>query len=91
MPIEPLPVEAVRDLLGVARALRASRPSRILDAAIGDLETALSLAHCPAVSLGGRAARMRADRATAAIGEAVSVEDGALGLIEAAVARVRQR
>lgn len=81
---QPFPREAVRDLLGITRALYraelAAPPPRADRARIDRLleigkqyRLALDLGiKCPPDTLGGRAARHWADTATAALGEFVA-------------------
>ena len=96
---EPLPVEAVRDLLGICRALFAARkreyaPRAELDelAAIGaKLNLALDLARKSAPdTVGHRAAWDHAEVATERLTRVISVSMAAAPLVEAAVFRVRR-
>jgi hypothetical protein len=97
---EPFPFEAVRDLLGVVRTLYATwqgRDSKVTRCRelrrIGEsLRAALKLAaaHEPG-TLGHAAAWKRADEATLALGNVVSMLDELQPVLETAVRRVRRR
>src|SRR5438045_1606537 len=90
---EPFPFDAVRDLLGVVRALYVARRqsnsgpvplARIVR--IGSaLAQALELATKHGVgTVGHAAAWARAERAAVEVGDLVELTDGALELVEAA-------
>lgn len=96
---DPLPVEAVRDLLGIARTFYAYRKAqgasplelariakigRLLDDAIG-----LGAAHPPG-SVGARAAWRKAEDAVVLLGALVDVTVPAEPLVLAAAGRVRR-
>jgi hypothetical protein len=96
---DPLPVEAVRDLLGIARALYAARKREFaskhdLDelAAIGkELSNALRLAKKSGPdTLGHRAAWLQAEDACSRLMRLISLETPAAIVIEAAVVRIRR-
>jgi hypothetical protein len=96
---EPLPLEAVRDLLGICRALFAARKREFatkaeLDelAAIGaKLKTALDLARkAPADTVGHRAAWDHAEVATERLVRIIAISMTAAPLVEAAISRVRR-
>jgi hypothetical protein len=98
-PREKLPVEAVRDLLGICRALyaawRVQRPAMEIELgelrAIGqDLRAALELAaRSKPDTVGHRAAWGKAERAMRKLGELVNEHDRLMPSIEAVVKRVR--
>jgi hypothetical protein len=94
-PAEPVPAEALRDFLGIARGLRGlvhdPVPRRRLEAAIASLETSMTLVHLPADTLGGRACRTRVDEACRVIGELVSVVDPAEPIVVEAQLAVLRR
>lgn len=96
----PFPREVVRDLLGITRALyRAevakpnpdrSRVERLLQ--IGQLyRTALEMAKYAPDTIGGRAARAKAERATAALGEYVADSELMAPAVAATAAGLRRR
>jgi len=94
---EPFPFEAVRDLIGILRALyaaerRGSRARRARDIArVGrELRAAVDLAleHEPG-TLGHAAAWARAERATAALADLVDSTTALSPLLAAAARRVR--
>ena len=93
----PFPFEAVRDLLGVCRALAAAEPAsavtrrRRLASAEKALLEALDLAQAGHGTVGHRAAWKKADDAAEAIGGLVSVHHGAEPIVRAAMARVSGR
>lgn len=98
--LEPLPLEAVRDLLGVARALYSAEKARgagarrlaELEAVGRDLASALDLARdTPPNSMGQRAAWQKAERALEKLAELVDVVAPLQPVLEAAGARVRRR
>ena len=93
----PLPLEALRDLIGVVRALYAAwktNRANVLDleelASIGkDLSAALKLAQrTPPNTLGHRAAWSRAEDATKRLGHLVGKLESLHSTLEAATARV---
>ena len=95
---EHLPLEAVRDLLGVVRALYRAwrdqgRPANELAhlETIGkDLRAALDLARrAPPPSLGHAAAWARAERATKALGQIVGDAECLAPAVRAVVAKLR--
>ena len=95
-----LPTEAVRDLLGICRALygakkREGAPRPVLDelAAIGEkLKQALALAQkTQPDTLGHRAAWAHAEEATARLMKLVTLALPLAPMVEAAVIRVRRR
>lgn len=95
---DPFPLEAVRDLLGVARAIYAATPARekarrAALARVGeDLRVALELAaESSPGTVGERAAWARAERACEAIGRFVGVADAAEPIVRAAMRRVGGR
>jgi hypothetical protein len=94
-----LPIEAVRDLLGICRALYAAKkregaPRPVLDelAAIGEkLKQALALAQKTLPdTLGHRAAWTHAEEATARLMKLVTLALPLAPTVEAAVIRVRR-
>lgn len=97
-PSSPLPLGVVRDLLGIARALyraELGRPDAHPDklealVAIGqDLRLALELGERSAPgTLGSRAARNRAERATDALGSIVADEVALAPVVAATAARL---
>ncbi len=96
----PFPKDAVRDLLGITRALfRAERakptpdPSRL--ARLQDVGTryreALELgARCASDTMGGRAALSKAEMATATLGELVAESDMMVDAVVATGQRLRR-
>jgi hypothetical protein len=95
----PLPLEAVRDLIGICRALFAARklehaPKTELDelAEIGaNLKRALELGRkTEPNTVGHRAAWDKADMATERLMRVISVSMAAAPLVEAAILRVRR-
>jgi predicted metallo-beta-lactamase superfamily hydrolase len=94
-----LPVEAVRDLLGIARALFAARKRELatqpeLDelAAIGKkLANVLKLAKSGPDTIGYRSARQQAEDACTRLGRIVAKSLPAAVVVEAAVVRIRKR
>ena len=78
-----IPREVVRDLLGIARILWASRKAegapdeelKALAEAGQAFATALSLAHCAAETIGGRAAWSWAETGLRLLGEALGSGD----------------
>ena len=94
---DPFPLEAVRDLLGLVRAVYAARAAEGAGAVtlakiavIGvDLAQALELgeAHAPG-TLGHAAAWKRAERAATAAADLVALTDGAEPIVLAAMGRV---
>ena len=89
----PFPHEALRDLIGIARAAYAAEtdPARRAElAAVGkSLRDAAELAHrLDTETLGARAAWRRAEEATARLCELVAGD--AAALVTAAAARVRR-
>jgi hypothetical protein len=97
---EPLPVEAIRDLLGITRALYAAakaegageRRLAELEAAGKDLKLAIGMARKnSAGSLGHRRAWELAEQGYERLLEAVNVTTALLPTIEAAAARARVR
>jgi hypothetical protein len=98
-PDASFPVEAVRDLLGIARALFAARQRELatqpeLDelAAIGKkLALALKLSKSSKGSLGAKAARKHAEEACTRLGRVISQSLPAALVVEAACVRVRRR
>lgn len=97
---DPFPREAVRDLLGVTRALyRAEQASPSADACrleklteIGkQYRLALELGvKCEPDSIGGRAARGWAETATATLGQVVAASALVTSAVEATAARLRR-
>jgi hypothetical protein len=96
---DPLPLEAVRDLLGIARALYAtrkrefaSRPELAELTEIGrKLTNAIRLAKKSGPdTLGHRAAWIQAEDACAALMRLLSLETPAAAVVEAAVVRIRR-
>lgn len=98
---DPFPREAVRDLLGITRALyRAERaverpdPRRLetLTEIGKQYRLALDLGNrCDPDTIGGRAARMWAERATATLGEVVVESTLVASAVEATAAQMRRR
>ena len=96
---DALPVEAVRDLLGIARAMYAARkrefattPELVELAEIGKmLATALKLGMSGPDTLGSRAAWARAEEACERLGRVVRRTLPAAVMVEAAVVRIRKR
>jgi len=88
----PLPVETVRDLLAIARALHASRQSegaplaelQKLAAATTALTNSLNMAHATRSSIGARAAWGWAEQGLTLLAEALCREDAAAQLFVAA-------
>jgi hypothetical protein len=95
---DPLPVEAVRDLLGIARALFAARKREFATtpelnelAEIGKkLRAALRLAKSAPDTLGHRAAWIQAEDACTRLMRLISLETPAASVVEAAVVRIRR-
>lgn len=96
----PFPLDEVRDLLGLVRAIYAAQKARgagrIVLKRIADVGRELDEARALAVesepgTVGHRAAWARAERATLAAGDLVSLTDGAQPIVRAAVERVRRR
>ncbi len=91
----PFPVDAVRDLLGVVRAIEAAATTprgRARAAAVAhELEVALVLAESGPDTVGERAAWARAEDACLAAGDLVGLTDDALSIVEAGCRRVRGR
>ena len=95
---DPFPFEALRDLIGVCRALYLAAKDRgdgpvVLEriAAVGrQLQSAYALARKsePGTEMRAEAWR-KAEEATRWIGNVVAQTDGAQGVVEAAVRRVR--
>lgn len=97
--MQQVPIEAVRDLLGICRALYAARkregaPRPVLDelAAIGEkLKQALELARrTQPDTIGHRAAWAHAEEATARLMKLVTLALPLAPMVEAAVVRVRR-
>lgn len=96
---EELPVEAIRDLLGLVRALYLAERAR--GAGRGELERitsagrllqrALDLAHHPPRSIDHAAAWDHADMAVRMMGDLVSCFTRAEPVVKAATGRVRRR
>jgi hypothetical protein len=87
------PFEAVRDLLGIARAMYAVETDRTRRAELAEIGSALRTAieraeRLPAESLGGRAAFNRAEDATQRL--CALVAGDVLKLVHAAAGRVRR-
>lgn len=96
---DPLPLEAVRDLLGIARALYAAKKREFAAqrelaelSAIGQqLGRALSLAkRSKPDTLGHRAAWLQAEQACSRLMRLLSLEIPAAAVVEAAVVRIRR-
>jgi hypothetical protein len=96
---DPLPAEAVRDLLGIARALYAARKREFASkrdleelADIGKrLANALRLAKKSGPdTLGHRAAWLQADEACSRLMCVLSLDTPAAAVVEAAVVRIRR-
>jgi hypothetical protein len=96
---DALPIEAVRDLLGIARAMYAAAKRegagtpRLLELSeVGKrLKLALDLARrTPPESVGHRAAWSHAEAATGALMKMVSATTPAAPIVEAAVIRLRR-
>lgn len=91
----PFPAEAVRDLLGIVRAMYAgvgdADPVRriALERVGRDLAKALELGTCTPGTVGARAAWHRAERAAAELGDLVSPTEGALAMVRASTERAR--
>lgn len=96
---DAFPIEAVRDLLGIARALYAARkrelatgPELVELAEIGKMLTnALKLAKSGPDALGSRAAWAQAEEACERLGRVVRRTLPAAVVVEAAVVRIRRR
>ena len=95
MPSDPreFPHEAVRDLLGIARAMYAVEAEKTRRADLAEIGTALRSAldiarRAPADSLGGRTALRRAEEATQRL--CAVVEGDVLRLVHATAGRVRR-
>jgi hypothetical protein len=95
----PFPREAVRDLLGITRALyRAEKARPNLDAArlecileIGkQFRLALDLSRYDPDTMGGRAARSWAEKATQALGELVADSELMAPAVAATAERLRR-
>ena len=92
---DAVPVDALRDLIGLVRAIRAAKakaPAAVLEH-IDRVGAELVAAYELAVSstpgtLGMRAAWVRAEEATRAVGDLVTMTDGAEEIVTAARARV---
>ena len=95
---DAFPVEAVRDLLGIARALYAAKKRELASqpvleelAEIGrKLSNALKLAKSGADTIGARSAREQAEEACQRLGRVVGSSLPAAVVVEAAVVRVRR-
>jgi hypothetical protein len=96
----PFPREVVRDLLGITRALyRAEKAKPNLDAArleqlleIGkQFRLALDLSNYDADTMGGRAARSWAEKATATLGEFVADSELMAPAVAATAERLSRR
>lgn len=93
----PLPAQALRDLLGITRALYAQwraegRPAEELErlkVAGRDLRVALELATGPVPHLGTTAAWNRAERATRILGELIGEADRLLPVVHAVARRAK--
>jgi hypothetical protein len=96
----PFPREAVRDLLGITRALyrgEVAKPNpdrahveRLLQ--IGQLyRTALEMARYAPDTIGGRAARAKAERATLQLGEYVADAELIAPAVAATAAQLSRR
>jgi hypothetical protein len=96
----PFPREVVRDLLGITRALfRAERSKPNPDAARVERLHQIGLLYREAMDLGtryapdtiaGRAARIKAERATAALGEFVAESELMAPAVAASAERLRR-
>jgi hypothetical protein len=83
MPSPKAPIEIIRDLLAIARALHATRHAEgasaeeldKFEAAGKALVMSLSMSHLPDDSVGGRAAWVWAEKGLALLGEALCNED----------------
>jgi hypothetical protein len=92
---DAVPVDALRDLIGLVRAIRAAKakaPAAML-AQIDKVGAELVAAYDLAVSstpgtLGMRAASVQAEEATRAVSDLVTMTDGAEEIVTAARARV---
>lgn len=97
-PEEPLPVETVRDLLGLARGLyalakdrKATAQMRELEAIGRDFREALELAKAGPGTLGGRAAWSHAERATERLGLVIDSLTALRTVFEASARRLVRR
>lgn len=95
---DPFPFEAVRDLVGILRALYAATPAehaarrRAIARVAGELRVATDMAHkCGPGTLGHAAAWKRAEDATMNLGELVEVLAPLAPLLKVAGERVRKR
>jgi hypothetical protein len=95
---DQLPIEAVRDLLGITRAMYAAAKrdgdtARMLELSnIGkQLTTALELGKTQPDTIGHRAAWEHAEEATGKLVRMISVSTPAAPIVQAAAMRVRQR
>lgn len=91
---DELPVEAIRDLLGVARAMAATGAydERRLQHAVRDLGAALELAAAAGPgTVGRRAAWSRAERGSETIGQLVRLTHDAHAIVVAAQQRILRR
>ncbi len=97
---DPFPFQAVRDLLGIARALYAAEKERgaghehlrRIERVGKELSASLDLAQrCDVGTLGHAAAWNRAERATQALGDLVDCLMPLLPMVEAAVGRIGSR
>jgi hypothetical protein len=93
---DAVPVDALRDLIGLVRAIRAAKSTAApavlarIDSVGAELVAAYELAVSSTPgTLGMRAAWVRAEEATRAAGDLVSMTDGAEEIVTAARARVR--
>jgi hypothetical protein len=95
---DPFPFEAVRDLIGILRALYAATPAehtrdrQAIEAVAREINRAraMALAHEPG-TLGHAAAWNRAERATARLGELADLLTPLEPVLRAAGERVRSR
>jgi hypothetical protein len=90
-----VPVEALRDLIGLVRAIRVAKRKagaetlRRIDAVGAELVAAYELAVSSTPgTLGMRAAWWRAEQAARSVGDLVAMTDGAEEIVSAARARV---
>jgi hypothetical protein len=96
--VRELPLEAIRDLLGIARAMYAAKrrelapePVLLELKTIGEkLKLALKLGRAPADSVGHRAAISHAEEATSRLMRLITVETRLAPTLEAAVIRIRR-
>jgi hypothetical protein len=98
--VSPLPVEAVRDLLGIARAMYGARKRQgVSEPELRELEEigrkfklALKLAQSTSPdTIGYRAARAHAEEAVSRLMALITVEMRLAPAVEAAVVRMRRR